>query len=1003
MRTNPLVVLTCTGENRKFMIKIPELFEQVLANSPELSASVRQNIKLFEPWLEQSGMPFFPGFTDHSPRHINDVLDAAASLISDESHNLLTAEDVAVLCIAALLHDCGMHLTQDGFRVLIENSGPPIVSGFGDQPWSQLWKDFVAEARRFGQDKLVAICGDAEPIRLDEINYENLSERDYLLIGEFVRRHHARLAHEIAIEGVPSRNDVKLELTGFDTDLRDLAGLVARSHGMSIRSTFYYIEERYSLLPEQRGVKSPFLMAVLRIADYVQVQSERALKSLLSVKELRSPISRQEWRNHFAVKNISHWHSDPESFFVDASPTDVKTYLKLVTLFKDIQRELDASWATIGEVYGRLGKLGMLGLTMRRIRSNLDSPEKFSRTVPYIPIKAGFDTSGPDLLKLLVGPLYDYKYEVGIRELIQNAVDACRELSDFSSETPSIHNPSDQEPDVQINIQENEDGTGWITVTDKGVGMTLETITNYFLIAGASFRNSDLWKRQHIDEFGQPRVMRGGRFGVGALASFLLGDEIAVTTRHFKRAENEGIEFNARIDEPNIELRRCVAPAGTSIKIWVSDPKVMIHLRPSLNQSEEPPKADILLDSWATMDWFLQSSPGVEYRWNGYKRSVQTGATRVMVSAKFTQKKENFVPLSGTTDPSWKRLANTEPYKDIYWKYVAPVKQAYGNSTWMHQPNDEVTVNGIRVQAISAYIDVSSSQLKIPEDMDGTGPAFRVRRPSLAIFDPDGKCPINLQRSSVAFDRMGMDFVIAKDVLSKHLRHLIRNAQSSENVAEFYKLSDEMTHSRDVVYEGLASPICATSNGIFLATPNAFMELEIRSLYFASASHKSIQTSKLANTLQEDEALIFRHAAAGIQNDLAWFRGILSENTWDNWNPPAAFPRVLQIAAFSIIPLEKWEFANKKGKVRKEILKMLKSSSFDANHIEARSGNHKRAEAMLPRCKSILNILGDDAEIGGWILGDDQKYANEKSLLNEIWLDITGGTFLVEFRNTTGK
>jgi len=139
------------------MIKIPELFEQVLENAPELSAAVKQSIKLFEPWLAQSGMPFFPGFTDHSPRHINDVLNAAASLISDDSRNLLTAEDVAVLCMAALLHDCGMHLTQDGFRALIEDSGQPVVVGFGDQPWSQLWKDFIAEARRFGQDKLVAI------------------------------------------------------------------------------------------------------------------------------------------------------------------------------------------------------------------------------------------------------------------------------------------------------------------------------------------------------------------------------------------------------------------------------------------------------------------------------------------------------------------------------------------------------------------------------------------------------------------------------------------------------------------------------------------------------------------------------------------------------------------------------------------------------------------------------------------------------------------------------
>ena len=77
------------------MIKIPNLFQQRLANSPVLNAAVSNSFIQFEPWLASSGMPFFPGFTDHSPRHISDVLDTAASLISDESQELITAEDVA--------------------------------------------------------------------------------------------------------------------------------------------------------------------------------------------------------------------------------------------------------------------------------------------------------------------------------------------------------------------------------------------------------------------------------------------------------------------------------------------------------------------------------------------------------------------------------------------------------------------------------------------------------------------------------------------------------------------------------------------------------------------------------------------------------------------------------------------------------------------------------------------------------------------------------------------
>lgn len=980
------------------MIKIPDLFKQKLETDSKLNAAVLLTFEHFEPWLEQSGMPFFPGFTDHSPRHINDVLETAASLISDESRALLIAKDVAVLCIAILIHDCGMHLTQDGFRALIDDSSQPIISGFEDQPWSKLWNEFVAEAQRFGQEKLMAIFGDADPILIDEIDYNDLSERDCLLIGEFVRRHHARLAHEIAISGVPSHNSEKLKLTGFNADLKDLAGLIARSHGLPIRDTFKYLDDRYSLLPEQHQVKSPYLMAVLRISDYIQVKSERALKSLLSVKELRSPVSRQAWRDHFAVNGISFTHLDPEVMFVNANPCDVKTYLKLVALFKDIQRELDESWATIGEVYGRQAHLNQLGLTIRRIRSNLDSFEKFSKTVRYIPIKAGFDTSGPDLLKLLVGPLYEYKYEVGIRELIQNAVDACKELYDYSRNSSNFDRSNEQEPDILVTIQENEDGTGWITVADKGVGMTLETITEYFLIAGASFRNSELWKRQHMDEFGQSRVMRGGRFGIGALASFMLGDEIEVKTRHFQKHNNEGLEFKARIDESSVELRRCEClEPGTSIKLWVSDSNIIDSLRPeNLYYVKKDSKDSILLDSWHKVDWFIQSSPRVEYRWEGYDRKVQTDTKRIKVSAKFLPNKDNYVPLSGTSDPSWNRLTETEPYKDIYWKYAAPVRKSNGTTAWTIVPPNEVSVNGIRIQHLARFHESNSSMLNIPDKHIGSGPKLTIRRPSLAIFDPAGACPINLQRSAVSFDRMNIDLSIAKSVMDKHLWLLINKAQLIATLIDFYKLCSELTDSNDINYKSLASPICITSNGIFLAAPCVFKELKITTLYLASASIKTIFTTKLSKTLHEGEALIFRQTAHGLQNDLAWFRSILSKDLYYNRD----IVQLLKSASIFIMPLDKWKSANENRAVSKDIIRNLKTLSFkDPSKVVAISGNEQMANAMLNRCNNILDILGGSSEISGWsLLSPQDSQSNSKTLLIDTWLKITDGALLVKFK-----
>lgn len=975
------------------MIKIPSSLESVLAQSPTLNSAVKQNFNSFEPWLEQSGMPFFPAFTDHSPRHINDVLNSAASLITDEGRALLSPEDVAVLCMAALLHDCGMHLTQDGFRALIEDASPPVISGLEDQPWSQLWSDFTAEAKRFGQEKLIAIYGDDGPIQVDEIDYDNLSERDCLLIGEFVRRHHARLAHEIAIKGVPSRKTEKLQLTGFNDDLMDLAGLIARSHGMPIRETFAYLDEKYSLITEQHNVKGPFLMAVIRIADYIQVKSERALKSLLSVKELRSPVSRQEWKNHFSVKDVSGAHNDPEVFFVRAAPSDVKTYLKLVALFKDIQRELDESWATIGEVYGRYEEFDKLGLTMRRVRSNLDSVEKFSRTVPYIPTKANFDTSGPDLLKLLVGPLYNYEYKIGIRELIQNSVDAYRELSDLRGNDLASNTSESNKPDVLVSVHENADGTGWITVTDKGIGMKLETVTKYFLIAGASFRNSEVWKLQHTDERGQSRILRGGRFGIGALAAFLLGDEIEVKTRHFKSQEGEGVEFKARIDEQNIELRRCAAPHGTTIKIWVSNSDVFDELRPPFYLLGNT--IDKILEKWDEVDWFAQAIPSVECIWNGYDRNNSSSSPRTRVSTKFSSESSASVLLAGAITPEWNRLPSPEPYKEIYWKYVEPQKRTNDDSSVTVPPHDEITVNGIRVQKVSNYGWSRERLLNISDDLQKEGPIYDIRRPSLAIFDPTGICPINLQRSAIAFDRMGMDLALAKDILKGHLQRLIKQANAASSVVEFYKLCAKLAESRDIIYHGAASPICATSDGVFLASPNVFGQLAISTLYFVDAPRKSIPERMLADLLKKNEALLFRHTSSGTQNDLAWFRGVLSK--YYGQYSPTHFPKISNEASVAILSRKSWELATEKGRVSKGIMAELKLISKDENIAVVSAGDHEQAAKLLDRCQTIRSSLGDSTEICGWLLQEGHSYADAQNLLKDTWLELNKNSVLATF------
>ena len=240
-------------------------------------------------------------------------------------------------------------------------------------------------------------------------------ERNHcLIVGEFIRRHHARLAHEIAIHGFPGvpagSHDGQFPAMGTEKGhvlmrLADLIGLTARSHGMSLRVCKAYLESRYSGTPRPMGTAVLYPMALLRVADYLQIDRKRAPAVLLQLRNPQSPVSVQEWGKHLAVEDIGP-ADDPRAKFVKVSEQlSLSLYLQLRDLLNGIQEEMDHSTAVLDEVYGTRADLGLnrLSLATRRIRSNLQDPV-YRDSLPYVPSRTGF-TADPHLLTLLVGIL----------------------------------------------------------------------------------------------------------------------------------------------------------------------------------------------------------------------------------------------------------------------------------------------------------------------------------------------------------------------------------------------------------------------------------------------------------------------------------------------------------------------------------------------------------------------------------------------------------------------
>lgn len=722
-------------------MQLPARIESLLKKDEELNAVIQSAMVKITSWIKDNKTVFFPEYTEHGISHLEEVLETASSVINDGAWEHLTSTDAAAIITSTLLHDCALHLTEDGFYYLISGNYQSKKSIYTstEESWPILWQSFLIDSRRYNKDKLIKLFGDDEPLTPFPSNKQNLTRRHYLLAGEFIRKYHARLAHEIALTGIPGAlNSISIR-EDEQARLFDLFGYIARSHNLSLRSAVDNIDIHTRRL--HLNCHAPFIMAALRISDYLQIQSSRAPGHTLKFKSLSSPISRTEWKKHDSVLQIHQAHDDPESIYVDCEPESAQIFSAMRTLLTDIQSELDQCWATIGEVYGRFSPT--LGLQIRRIRSSIDNPDEFKKAKQpnYIPREFKFRTSSAELMDLLVKPLYGDNPEIGVRELLQNAVDACLEREDLVNRGMEKSTPAPAY-DVLIAIEQLADETGIFTIEDFGVGMTEDVVNNYFLNVGASFRNSDYWRSHHETE-GRSNIHRTGRFGVGLLAAFLLGERVSVITRHISAKEGEGLQFDCIQSNKIIEVKPATFHHGT---------KIEIRLKKEITEKFVEMQGYYRLD-W---DWYCTKNPVVHRT-----LKLSNGETT-------TLPQEYTVPEcdADLSDTKWSRI-QSDGFNDILWTYDA---KSYCHPSVIY-PSRMTVCNGVFVCSNHAM----ESSLQISGELN----AIRLLMPTMVFYDQDGRLPLNLQRDSLDLKNCSFKKELKTD-LSDYI---------TQNIADSFKTS----------------------------------------------------------------------------------------------------------------------------------------------------------------------------------------------------------------------
>jgi molecular chaperone HtpG len=714
------------------VIALPKRFKSKIqdAPSPQMDAAVKSMVSLFGEIYGQNNLYFFDEYTDHGFRHVNSVLEQIDALIPAITWRSMTERDAVFMIAGTFLHDLGMHLQPLTFNAMIKGEYDDVrLLELDDKPWKLLWEEYIEEARKFSEEESRKLFGDPNwPILVPTLDgKEDFTENQRRLIGEFIRRHHPRMAYELAIKGLKTFDEDYIDLCPLlNEEYKVLAGLIARSHGMNVRDIFDILKARYSedIWSSPSEIHIVYIMILLRLADYLQVDESRVLKIPYQTRNFKSPFSLLEHKKHLCIAKPQRSMKDKETIYFKVDPPNSIIYVSLQSLFNAIQDELDLSWAILSEAYHQEPRPQ---LTCRRIKSSLDD-KTLNVKLPFVSELITF-SADKELLKLLIAPLYGYDPSYGIRELLQNSVDACWEREWLENQEEN-HYKGQILLEFNHNLSINNTRVQF-TITDDGKGMTLEEIKKYFLRAGSSLKKSEEWRKNFIDQHKTPSIHRIGKFGIGVLAAFLLGDEIFVETRHM--SSDIGYSFSTKIDNENIEIqKRSDIRIGTRIIIFISEDVrdrlfKGIKSRLKINQPEEYFKSSTNWDKWFCLD-----NPKVMIKVDNHPEFPPYS---------------NLNPTQPDSNSDW-HLISTDEFPKILWTY----SERYACARLCN--------NGIVVPDGYSFSDSAFDK-------------FTIEMPYVSCFDYKTNLPLKLNRDSLAVPNLPFEKELIQNVFKDIIRKLI--------------------------------------------------------------------------------------------------------------------------------------------------------------------------------------------------------------------------------------
>lgn len=432
-----------------------------------------------------------PGYTDHSVKHMDSLWGVCQQVMTEDESAVLSQSEAFILAASFYVHDLGMAapVTNEGAEEIRKT--PEYDSAF-------------ARFKRF-------YAGD-------------LARAEQAAISDATRELHAKKSRELATGQLPGLKRFLIEDSGFRDRWAHILGQIAESHHWTLEEVERSLGSRKAMpSPDGDTIDLAYVACLLRIIDYAHISRARAPKVDRALRREVPADSALHWD---AQANITGPSRDGDFLvFGSTRPTDSTDAW---WLFFDMVTGLDAEIRAVYE-YLRGRTVSATRFSLKGVKG-VENPTTFGRyvTLPegVVPIDIRVQPESMERVVELLGGKHIYgRDEIApVRELIQNARDAIELRNALERAGNVLQTPGK----ICVGLQLGPEGA-ILWVRDNGIGMTRSVVQKHLVGVGSDFWNSLDFTRDYRKaiDFGFRPI---GKFGIGFLSIFMLGDVVEVET-----------------------------------------------------------------------------------------------------------------------------------------------------------------------------------------------------------------------------------------------------------------------------------------------------------------------------------------------------------------------------------------------------------------------------------------------------------------------------------------